>query len=229
MRIHSFQHVPFEDLAYIDRWATANGAATTTTRFHENDPLPALTDFDFLVILGGPMNVYEQDRYPWLAAEKKFIGHAIAAKKSVLGICLGAQLIADVLGGTVTRNAHTEIGWYPVTLTDAGKQTSAFRGFPSEWMAFHWHGDTFSIPPGAVHAAGSAACANQAFVYQERVVGLQCHLEYTPESIETMIREDGTALVAGSYIQSADQLLQSAHATTELNQRMGMLLENLIY
>ncbi len=135
------------------------------------------------------MNVYEEAEYPWLAAEKAFIAAAIGAGKPVLGICLGAQLIAAVLGGTVSKGPQPEIGWYPVELTPAGRELPLFAGFPDRFTALHWHGDTFSIPPGATHVASSAACANQAFAYDGgRVVGLQFHLEETRESLAQLDR-----------------------------------------
>ena len=143
-----------------------------------------MSDFDWLIILGGPMNIYEEDKYPWLSKEKEFIHQAIASDKIVLGICLGAQLMADVLGGKVQRNVHREIGWFPVKLMPESKASRIFRVLPEEFMALHWHGDTFELPPGAVHTAESQACKNQAFELG-KAIGLQFHLESSLDSYGT--------------------------------------------
>ncbi len=148
MKLHYIQHVPFEGPANIGDWARSQGWSLSATHLYRGDKLPAPGEFDWLVVMGGPMNIYEEDQYPWLAAEKKSIGKAIEAGKIVLGVCLGAQLIADVLGGRVVRNEHKEIGWFPVSLRPEGVESPVFRSFPPEFQALHWHGDTFSLPPG---------------------------------------------------------------------------------
>jgi len=151
MRIHYLQHVPFEDLANIGVWAAKHGHAITGTRLFCGDPLPAVDSFDLLVVLGDPMNVDEHDRYPWLLEEKRLIGQAIEYKKSILGICLGAQLAAAALGAEVKPNPHKEIGWFPVSLTDEAQASKFFRNFPPEFMAhvlavqFHLEYSTSSI------------------------------------------------------------------------------------
>jgi GMP synthase-like glutamine amidotransferase len=118
MRIHYLQHVPFEDSAKIGEWARDTGHTVTCTRLCDEEALPPLNSFDWLVIMGGPMNVYEHQAYPWLVPEKRLIERAIEHGKFVLGVCLGAQLAADVLGGPVTKNRYREIGWFPVSLTE---------------------------------------------------------------------------------------------------------------
>jgi GMP synthase-like glutamine amidotransferase len=159
------------------------------------------------------MNISEEERYPWLAAEKRLLVDAIAAGERVLGICLGAQLLADVLGGSVTRNPEVEIGWFPVEPTAEAGVLPGFEHLPSHFTALHWHGDTFSIPAGAVRLAGSAACANQGFAWGDgRVIGLQFHLEETPESLALLVENAGHALrsspgQAGPWIATAAELL----------------------
>ncbi|MBI5143255.1 MAG: type 1 glutamine amidotransferase [Nitrospirae bacterium] len=227
MRIHSFEHVPFEGLAHIETWAMAGGHQITRTLFHAAQVPPPPADFDMLVVMGGPMNIYEHDQYPWLAAEKKAIADAIAAGKSVIGICLGAQLIADVLGGRVTRNAQKEIGWFPVELAPGAVDSHLFRKFPKQFTAFHWHGDTFAIPPGATHVASSKACTNQAFEYDGRVVGLQFHLETSTESIRSLAGNCGDELVEGRFIQSEAEILGGESHVAEGNRLMEMLLEKM--
>ena len=154
--------------------------------------LPEPDSVDLLVIMGGPMNVYEDDEYPWLNGEKDFIRACISEGKAVLGICLGAQLIAEVLGGEVTRAPHEEIGWHPVELTEPGRGLQVFADFPDRFTTLQWHGDTFSIPPGATHAASSEAVSNQAFTFDGgRVIGLQFHLEETRETLEELVQVAG--------------------------------------
>lgn len=188
MRLHAFYHVPFEDVGSIKLWAAERGHALASTSLYAGETPPAASEYDMLVVMGGPMGVYDEKDHPWLAAEKKAIEAAIGAGRTVLGVCLGAQLLSVVLGGTVTPNPVPEIGWFKVEMTPEGSREPALAGFPPSFYAFHWHGDMFSIPPGAVYAASSAACANQAFVHQGKVVGLQFHLETTPAGMQNLIK-----------------------------------------
>jgi len=206
MRIHCLTHVPFEDAANIGQWTKLHGHSLTYTHLYRDEPLPTIESFDMLAIMGGPMNVDEHDQYPWLTSEKDFIQQAINAEKKVVGVCLGAQLIADILGGEVFPNDHKEIGWYPVRLTPQAKQSRAFASLPNEMRVFHWHGDTFSLPSGAIHLASSAVCENQAFQYKDHVLGLQFHLEYSADSIEKMLTHCGDELTDAPYIQTADEI-----------------------
>jgi GMP synthase-like glutamine amidotransferase len=223
MRIHYLQHVPFEDAANVAVWARERGHAVARTLLYAGERLPDLASFDWLVIMGGPMNVYEEDRYPFLAGEKRFLRAALKAGKPTLGICLGAQLMADALGGRVTRNEHREIGWFPVSLTAAGAASPLFSGFPSSFEAFHWHGDTFSLPPGAIHLARSEACENQAFQWGDRALGLQFHLDYSRDAIAAMVGSCADELVAGPFVERDPAKLcdpARAEATKELLYRL---------
>jgi GMP synthase-like glutamine amidotransferase len=225
--IHWFQHVPFEGLGTIEPWLTARGQAPIVTRLHANDPLPNISAIDWLIVMGGPMGVYDQDRYPWLKDEIAVIGEAIAAGKTVMGICLGAQLIAAALGAKVYPNTQKEIGWFPVTVTDEGRRSRLLRSFPTELPVFHWHGDTFDLPPGGTHLIASAACANQAFSYRDRVVGLQFHLEVTPAGVDALIDHCGNELVQSLFIQAADQLRAGSDRFDPMHRRMAALLDRL--
>jgi GMP synthase-like glutamine amidotransferase len=193
MRVHYLQHVPYERVGWIQDWAESRGHQITGTLIYE-DPtgagaLPSPVGVDLLVVMGGPMNVYEHDKYPWLSAEKRFIRACIARGKAVLGVCLGGQLIADALGGVVHKAKFEEIGWYPVELTEEGRQMEVFAHFPDRFTSLQWHGDAFSIPPGATRAAFSEATPNQAFTYDDaRVVGLQFHLEETRETLGELLQ-----------------------------------------
>ena len=211
MRIHYLQHEPFEDLANIAVWAAVHHHSLSGTHLYKGSALPDHDTYDFLIILGGGMNIYEEDQFPWLSREKSFIESAINQQKLVLGICLGAQLIAAVLGGTVSRNHHKEIGWFPVQMIPRARSSNAWSVFPGSFMAFHWHGDTFSLPPKTEHICSSSACQNQAFDYDHgRVVGLQVDIESNTVSIENLTTNCVQELVGAPYIQSIEAITSGA-------------------
>jgi GMP synthase-like glutamine amidotransferase len=221
MKLHYIQHVPFENAGNIEAWAKQNGHTLTKTVLYYDEAFPAVERFDWLIVMGGPMNVYEEGEYPFLKREKQFIADAIAKKKRVLGVCLGAQLVSDVLGGKVTKNPEKEIGWYPVKLTAEAKQSPVFRNLPQEFTAFHWHGDTFSIPAGAKRMASSEATGNQAFEYDNgRVIGLQFHLESTDDGINRLTKNCGEDLTPGKYVQAKDEFL---HKDDQVKEIYGLL------
>ena len=203
MRPHVFQHVSFEGLGHIEPWLLRSGFPVSFTRFFEDPALPDPDTVDFLIILGGPMGVHDEIAFPWLAEEKSFIRRFLATGKPALGICLGAQLIADALGARVRRNPEKEIGWYPIEGLPP-LDPAAFR-FPPSAHVFHWHGDTFDLPPGAVHLAKSQACEIQAFQIGS-AIGLQFHLETTPESVRALIDHARAELLPGPYVQSEAEL-----------------------
>ena len=227
LRIHYLQHVPFEGPGFIESWALVRGHRLTATRLYAGHRLPATEEFDWLFILGGPMNVYEESRYPWLAREKRFIGEALREGKVLIGICLGAQLLACVLGAKVTRNACVEIGWYPVQKASQASQSSLSGFLPDSFPAFHWHGDTFEIPRGAVHLARSEACENQAFAFDERVVAFQFHLESTRESVENLIHSCPEDLAEGPFIQSPLHMLADLGRFRAINDLMADIFDGL--
>ena len=173
------------------------------------------------------MSVDDEAEHPWLIEEKQAIRAAIDALKPVLGICLGAQLIARVLGAKVAANTHKEIGWFPVRLTQNAALSPFFADFNDRFDAFHWHGDRFECPRRALRMALSDACDQQAFVYEERVVGLQFHLETTPESARDIIEHCATDLDEGEYQQTAEEMLADKQRFAALNQLMAALLERM--
>lgn len=208
LNIHFLQHVPFEDSANIGVWAAKKGHKVSRTKLFEDESFPDPDSVDWLIILGGLMNVYEYDNYPWLLRERQFLNEMIKRSKGVLGICLGAQLIADVLGAKVKRNRYKEIGWHPVTLTAGGKKNALLADFPDRFIAFQWHGDTFAIPRGCRKLARSGSCSNQAFVYGDKVLAMQFHLDYSEQSIRKMIKNCGYELKNEPFIQMPDELLR---------------------
>ncbi|MBN2162654.1 MAG: type 1 glutamine amidotransferase [Pontiellaceae bacterium] len=222
MKLHYLQHVPFEGLGYIETWARHNDMEISVSRLHANDPLPAPDLFDWLVIMGGPMGIYDHDEYPWLPEEKVFIRQAIDAGKTVLGICLGAQLIADVLGAKVYPGPQKEIGWFPIRRADDAPDL-----IPETLTVFHWHGDTFDIPDGAVKLASSEPGINQGFVYNERVVALQFHLESTQASIEALLEHCADELVDAPTIQTAEQIRNGFTQIEYINDILTGLLNQL--
>lgn len=225
MRLHVLQHVPFEGLGHIDSWIRRRGHRLTLSRLYEGAKLPDPEAFDRLVILGGPLNIHEEAAYPWLVEEKALIKAALAAGKSAVGICLGAQLLADGLGSRVYAGSHREIGWFPVRLTAAGQRTALTEGLPAVMTVFHWHGDTFDLPPGAVHLFESEACANQAFLLDNRILGLQFHLESTPETVQQLLTHCRDELIPGPFIQGVAQI---ADTVPERFARINNLLETLL-
>ncbi len=223
MKIHYLQHVPFEGLGSIEIWARQQGAAITSTRLFNDEPLPDPGDINWLIVMGGPMNIYEEDKFPWLKREKDFIAKVIRQGGRVLGICLGAQLIADVLGGRITANAEKEIGWWPI-IPDPGLSPGLREVFGRELTVIHWHGDTFSLPAGAARLAQSKVCRNQGFVYQKRVLALQFHLETTPKSLEKLIANSADELIEAPYIQQPAEMLADQSRFTMINEAMTRLL-----
>ncbi len=227
MRAHYLQHVPFEGLGSIEPWLEAAGYEIANTRLFESAGLPDPTMIDLLIVMGGPMSVNDEDKFPWLAPEKRFIRSAIDSGKPVLGICLGAQLIASAMGAVVYRNSVKEIGWFPiqgVSLNDS----SAFS-FPPSVEVFHWHGETFELPSGAIHLARSEGCENQAFQLGRSVIGLQFHLETTPASAREIISNCRDELVPSKYVQTEKEILSAApESYKSINQMMDNVLSFLL-
>ncbi|MBN1303961.1 MAG: type 1 glutamine amidotransferase [Anaerolineales bacterium] len=227
MRLCALQHVPFEGPGSIGAWARANGRPAQLCRLYAGEPLPEAGEYDCLIVLGGPMGVYDEKQYPWLVQEKQTIETAILCGKTVLGICLGAQLIAAVLGKRITPNGNREIGWHVLKMTPAAKNTRLFSFLPDQFPAFHWHGDTFEIPGTAIHLASSQACTNQGFLYNHKVVGLQFHLETTFETARGLTEYCANELAAGEFIQPPEEILADRTRFTLINGYMYNLLDRL--
>ena len=206
MKAHYLQHVPFEGLGSIETWLQSMRADVSVTRLFEEPALPDPADVDLLVIMGGPMSVNDEVGYPWLAAEKEFIRNAIEEDKAVIGICLGAQLIACAMGAAVYPNREKEIGWFPITAESVSDADDGFS-FPRELLVFHWHGETFDLPAGATRLARSDACENQAFQLGRRVIGMQFHLETTPDAARDIVHHCRDELQPSRYVQSEAEIL----------------------
>jgi GMP synthase (glutamine-hydrolysing) len=189
--------------------------------------LPKLEEVDWLIVMGGSMSAYDENDFPWLKNEKQFIEQAILTRKTVLGICLGAQLVAEALGARVYPNSHKEIGWFRVRLTEEGTRSPLFYRFPGEFKVFHWHADTFDLPDQAVRVVTSQACLNQAFVFGESVVGLQFHLDFTKQSVEQLVLHCRTDIQEGAFVQGADAMLSTDIPFEETNKKMCWILDGL--
>jgi GMP synthase-like glutamine amidotransferase len=203
MNVHVLQHVPFEGLGSIESWLGTQSAVVNHSKLFQGDPMPEVTAVDLIIALGGPMSVNDEQQHPWLRGEKRFLADAVHAGKPVLGICLGAQLIASSLGARVYPGPHKEIGWFPVM---GEKALPGGFHFPTAVEAFHWHGETFDLPHGARLLARSEAFPHQAFQAGDRVLGLQFHLETTPASVNALIANCRGELVPQRYVQNEAQL-----------------------
>ena len=223
MNAHYLQHVPFEGLGSIAPWLEKKGIEVSSTKFFESSALPDPQSIDFLIIMGGPMSVNDTKIYPWLRLEIQFIKEVIALEKPVLGICLGAQLIARAMGSRVYANREKEIGWFPVHKVAA---TSNFNfSFPPSTVVFHWHGETFDLPENSILLASSEGCENQAFQIGSSVIGLQFHLETIPQSAHEIVSNCGSELVPSRYIQTETELRS---ATPEMYASINNLMESIL-
>lgn len=216
MKAVILQHVPFEGPGSIADWLAGKNAEVLVVRLYAGDALPDANEPDLVIAMGGPMSVNDEWFHEWLAEEKRFLAQCVAAGKAVVGVCLGAQLIASALGARVAPNEHAEIGWFDISAvpTDDG-----FR-FPERSTVLHWHGETFALPPGAKLLAGSEACKHQAFQLGDRVIGLQFHLETTPDSLDALLEACGDELVPERYVQEEEDILAALPQHAGANQAL---------
>lgn len=226
MKAHFLQHVPFEGLGSVEPWLRSQRAVLTSTRFFLHEDLPNIGELDFIIAGPGPMSVNDEGTLPWLKAEKQFLHEAIMRGIPVLGICLGAQLIASSLGARVYPNRLKEIGWFPI---HAEKVPDHCFQFPAECQVFHWHGETFELAKDAVRLVRSPACENQGFQFGRNVIGLQFHLETTPQGAATLIENSRHEMIPGPYVQSEAEIRGASTSTYGLvNALMNDLLNHLM-
>jgi len=230
MRLHLLEHDAWDfSRTNITRWAAAKGCTLASTDvFSRVPPLPSLDDFDWLMVMGGSQHAWEEDVNPWLVPEKDFIAAALEAGKIVLGICLGAQLVAEALGGTLYSNGEPEIGWHAVTLTEAGSRSFLFEGVPETFTTFHWHSDHFSLPPGCGRLAQSPATPNQAYIKPGApVVGIQFHPEYTRRMVVDSATEFGHEWTQSRYVPGRDAIIAQTENVPDTYWLMERLLDNI--
>jgi len=219
--IYIVKHVEDEGPGLLGEYFQTLGWGTTTIELYRGDALPEnLDSVAAVVILGGPMNVYEEEKYPFLGSEDRFIKQVLREEVPFLGICLGAQLLAKACGAPVTKSPNREIGWFEVQLTEAGKRDGLFRGLPDTLAVFQWHEDTFAIPQGASLLATSALCRNQAFRKGKSAYGLQFHLEATPEMIRAWAKDEALLDLKGADGEGEE------HRADLLREQAGRVFEN---
>jgi GMP synthase (glutamine-hydrolysing) len=208
-KIWVIQHHPVENLGRIADALAASALAWQYVRSFAGQPVPKdMKGAGGLIVMGGPMGVYEQDRYPFLRDEIRLIEAALKDGKPVLGVCLGSQLLAAALGAKVVKGPAKEIGWYPVRLLAGARDDRLFGGAPDSFVALHWHGDVFDLPAGAVALAASERTPLQAYRYGENAYGLLFHIEPDAAIVAGMVREfageleeagvDGAAIIAAA-------------------------------
>ncbi len=230
MHFHCLQHLPDEGPGHAAEWLAAHGHALTFTRLFEPYPtFPALSEFDGLLILGGAMSVHDEAEFPWLVAEKVFLREALRAGKLTLAICLGAQLVAQALGGEVRRNPAPEIGFWTVRFAARALSHPLLRGWPDKATVLHWHVDTFTVPPGAVRVGMSAGCAAQGFAWGDGIIGLQFHPEMTEEMVEKLMTFEGHETAGEEeFVQTATQIRGKLKSVWKGRLLLEALLENMV-
>lgn len=231
MKIHIIMHESFEAPGAIEDWIKRKGHDVTYTRLYEGDTLPEDTNFDFLIVMGGPQSpatTIEESPHFDAQKEKALIKQAAEQEKIVLGVCLGAQLIGAALGAKFDHSPNREVGVFPITLTEDGKQDPIIGAFPEKFMVGHWHGDMPGLTPEAKVLATSEACPRQIVRYTPKIYGFQCHFEFTPEVIEGLIEnsEDEREGYKGlPYVETAEQL--RSHKYSEMNNLLFSFLDKI--
>lgn len=220
-------HVPFEGPGLISRWIDEKGHQLNYTRFYESDPLPDPDAVDLLIIMGGPMNVYDRQVHPWLQDEIGWITGFIKTGKPAIGICLGAQVLAHALGSEVYPGKDKEIGWYDIRFLPPFDAHPVCREIPHVRKVFHWHGDTFHIPEGGIRIAASSLYPNQGFIYKDRVIALQFHLEVTPADVKALVENCREELVPGPFIQTEEKLMDETMFTVINRKLLFRIMDHL--
>ena len=222
MNLCVLQHAAFEGPGEIAAWAELRGHPVSVRHLYRGDALPSPDTFDLLVVMGGEMNIYQYRDWPWLKPESEFIRSALEQGKRVVGICLGAQLIADALGARVVQNAEHELGWLPINWTDEAR--AIFPDLPASGSVLHWHGDTFGLPEGATRLAASEGCPEQGFVIKNKCLALQFHMEVDPSLVKEYVAGQGT-WPSGRFVQEPKAILSEAVSHCDRNRRLlhGML------
>lgn len=229
MRIQLIEHDP-EDFSHtnISKWIAERGYQVNQTFICSNEKLPPVDSFDWLMVMGGSPHAWDEKSIPWLTEEKDFLNDALNAGKIVLGICFGAQLLAQALGGKIFPAKHKEIGWHEISLKPEGRKSFLFKDIPDAFVTFHWHSDHFSLPRECTRLAYSEPTENQAFICPgRRVVGLQFHPEYTRQMVTYYAREHSQDWISSDYVFTKDDVLGQTDAIPDTYWLMENLLNNM--
>jgi GMP synthase-like glutamine amidotransferase len=224
MRMAVLQHVEFEGPAAVADWAAGRGFPLRVFHLYRDTALPSLSDFDMLTVMGGPMSANDEARLGWLGPEIALVREAISADKTVLGICLGAQIIAKALGARVYPGRAKEIGWFPVQRTGSH---SFLDDLPDSFTPLHWHGETFDRPHEAKLLARSKITQTQAFAVGRRVLGLQFHMEATEESVRALLQGAAHEIGHGAFEQQPRTILASLNQCARLRPLLDTVLGRL--
>lgn len=206
--VHCIQHAERVRPLTVAEWATDRDVDLRVVRMHERDELPDPARVERLVVLGGGMNTDQSEQHPWIPVERDWLRRVVAIERAeVLGICLGSQLLAEALGGSVGRSGVREIGWTRIELTPGGRDDRVFGALPAAFDVMQWHGDAWTLPPGATLAATGDGCATQAFVYGGRVRAVQFHPEFTHARSTELAATTTDDLTPRGFVQSPEQFL----------------------
>lgn len=229
MRLQMFEHMSSKTNCNITKWAAINGHELNRTKLHKNDSMPDLDSFDWLIVMGGPQDAWDEENHPWLRLEKDFILEAVHAGKIVLAICLGVQILAEAMGSRAFRNEHREFGWQTVSVLPEGRDSFLFKDIPDSFTTWHWHGDHFDLPSDCVRLAESPVSANQAFVHKARpVVGLQFHPETTIELAHEFLDRYKYKWKEGLYVRPKDEIKNQTNKLKDNYWLAKALLDNII-
>jgi GMP synthase-like glutamine amidotransferase len=226
MKIHWLQHVPFEGLGNIAHWAEKAGVELERVALYAGDALPVVDSVQALIVMGGPMGVHDEVEFPWMQAEKKFIEEILQKEIPVLGVCLGAQMIAEALGAEVFRGEDKELGWFPV---EVKLQQILGVGMPEQMEVFHWHGEQFSLPERAQSLFSSLVTPQQGFLWEDRVLALQFHLEMLPASVVLLEKHSGSDREGGAWEEEHEISLKKHKNYLFCANLMEKLLESLFF
>ena len=227
MIIHLLEHDTYAGATNIDLWAQQNGHQVERSFLCDNAAMPNPNTFDRLVVTGCFGHAWDEENLPWLRPEKDFVRMILERGIPVLGLCFGAQVLAEILGGRVFINEQPEIGWHEVRLTADGVESDLFESVPELFTSFHWHNDHYSLPAECIRLAESDVSPNQAFVSTKYpAAGIQFHPEYTLDLVQTYAREHGHEWTPGSYVMSRSEVLDQASRLPETYWLMETIFEN---